>query len=116
MSPMTCSTSICATGHAAKAIATSALPPNLSAPLMPEEPSTGSGWRISASNMVFIGLALGSGLLCLWLGGWESIVRALGQAGGLLLMVIPQLGAGLLIGGLIQQLVDRDRVTKPPWL
>lgn len=62
--------------------------------------------------MVFVGLALGSGLLCLWLGGWDSVRRALGQAGGLLLMVIPQLGAGLLIGGLIQQLVDRDRVTK----
>jgi len=62
--------------------------------------------------MVFVGLALGSGLLCLCLGGWDSVQRALGQAGGLLLLVIPQLGAGLLIGGLIQQLVDRDRVTR----
>lgn len=62
--------------------------------------------------MVFVGLALGSGLLCLWLGGWDAVRRALGQAGGLLLLVIPQLGAGLLIGGLIQQLVHRDRVTK----
>lgn len=62
--------------------------------------------------MVFVGFALGSGLLCLWLGGWDSVHRALGQAGGLFLIVIPQLGAGLLIGGLIQQLVDRDRVTR----
>lgn len=62
--------------------------------------------------MVFVGLALGSGLLCLCLGGWQSVGRALAQAGGLFLMVMPQLGAGLLIGGLIQQLVDRDRVTR----
>ncbi|CAI8365924.1 MAG: Uncharacterised protein [Halieaceae bacterium] len=79
---------------------------------MLEKPVTSLGRRISAADIVFVGLALTSGLLCLWLGGWDSVQLALGQAGGLLLMVIPQLGAGLLIGGLIQQLVDRDRVTK----
>lgn len=60
--------------------------------------------------MVFVVIAAVSGALCFWLGGMAAITAALGDMGKLVLTVLPQLGAGLLIGGLIQQLVNRDRV------
>ena len=68
--------------------------------------------KVKATDLVFVALALATGSVCLALGGWAAVARALGSAGGLLLMVLPQLAAGLLIGGLIQELVDRDRVTR----
>ena len=68
--------------------------------------------RLSKSDRVFAAIALASGALCLWLGGTEAVTAALGKAGGLLLMVLPQLAAGLLIAGLVQELVDRDKVSR----
>ncbi|MEL6204334.1 MAG: permease [Pseudomonadota bacterium] len=67
---------------------------------------------LKTTDWVFIGLAAASGALCLGTGGWAAVVSALGAAGGLLWIVLPQLVAGLLIGGMIQELVDRDRVTR----
>lgn len=67
---------------------------------------------LKTSDCVFIGLAAVSGAICLAVGGWGAVADALGRAGVLLVTILPQLAAGLLIGGLIQQLVDRDRVTR----
>lgn len=68
--------------------------------------------KLSKSDKVFAGLAAGSGALCYAIGGSEAVTAALGRAGGLLVGVLPQLAAGLLIGGLVQELVDRDRVAR----
>lgn len=62
------------------------------------------------ADLVFVVIAAVSGALCYWLGGEAAIEAAFGTMGELLLTILPQLGAGLLIGGLIQQLVDRERV------
>lgn len=68
--------------------------------------------KISRSDRVFAILAAVSGLLCFWFGGAGAVADALGHAGGLLVFVLPQLAAGLLIGGLVQELVDREKVSR----
>lgn len=68
--------------------------------------------KISRSDGVFAILAAVSGLLCFWFGGAGAVADALGHAGGLLVFVLPQLAAGLLIGGLVQQFVDREKVSR----
>ncbi|WMS41676.1 permease [Acuticoccus sp. MNP-M23] len=64
---------------------------------------------MSRVNLVFLALAVASGAACFWYGGGDAVVAALADGGELLLMILPQLGAGLLIGGLVQQLVSRER-------
>jgi uncharacterized membrane protein YraQ (UPF0718 family) len=66
--------------------------------------------KLAKSDLVFILLALVSGALVLALKGVPGIVEALLHGGGLLLGILPQLAAGLLIGGLVTRLVNRDRV------
>jgi len=68
--------------------------------------------KVSKSDCVFGAIAAASGLLCFWLGGVGAVRAALGHAGGLLILVLPQLAAGLLIGGLVQELVDREKVSR----
>lgn len=68
--------------------------------------------KLSKSDRVFAVIAGVSGALCFWVGGLASVGDALGRAGGLLIMILPQLAAGLLIGGLVQQLVDREKVSR----
>ncbi len=66
--------------------------------------------KIRTVDFVFSGLAAASALLCWVLVGLPGVIRGLGEALNLLLVILPQLGAGLLIGGLVQQFVDRERV------
>lgn len=64
------------------------------------------------SDLIFVGLAAGAGLVCLRLGGWSAVHAAIMQALRLFTMVAPMLVAGLLIGGLIRVLVNRDRIAR----
>lgn len=68
--------------------------------------------KLGKGDAVFGLIAAASAALCYHVGGETAVMAALGNAGALLLSILPQLGAGLLIGGLIQQLVDRDRVAR----
>lgn len=68
--------------------------------------------KLRASDAVFVLIAAGSGLLCYHVGGEAAIDAALDGALSLLMTILPQLGAGILIGGLIQQLVNRDEVAR----
>jgi len=66
--------------------------------------------RINRTDLGFAVFAAGSGALCAWIGGIEAIEQALGSAGRTLLTIVPLFAAGLLLAGLVQQLVPRDRV------
>lgn len=67
---------------------------------------------LAPADKLFLGLAVLSGGACLALGGFGAVGAAIGEAGELFLYILPQLGAGLIIGGLVQQLVDRDRIAR----
>jgi uncharacterized membrane protein YraQ (UPF0718 family) len=67
---------------------------------------------MKTSDAVFAGLAVVSGVICYAVGGTPAMAAAFKELGSLVYTVLPQLGAGLIIGGLIQQLVDRERVAK----
>ena len=66
--------------------------------------------RLKTSDLVFLGLACAGGLTCWYQGGWSLVFAGLTEAAGLLVMVLPQLAAGLLMGGLIARLVSREKV------
>ena len=66
------------------------------------------------SVMVFALAALLAGAICLWLRGWEGVIRALGTSEGLLRVALPQVLAGVMIAGLAQVLVPREKVSR--WL
>ena len=68
--------------------------------------------KISSSDGVFIALAVLSGAACYAFGGSAAVRTAFADLWALTLTVLPQLGAGLLIGGLIQQFVDREQVAR----
>jgi len=70
--------------------------------------------RIHRTELAFLAFAAGSAALCWWFGGLAAIERALGSAGRTLITVLPLFAAGLLLAGLVQQLVPRDRVRN--WL
>ncbi|WP_127144574.1 permease [Pelagibacterium montanilacus] len=71
-----------------------------------------AGFRFTRTDMVFTGLALVSGLACLVVAGQDAFMRAVAGLVELALMVLPQLAAGLLIGGLIQHLVSRESIAR----
>lgn len=66
--------------------------------------------RINKTDLGFAAFAAGSGALCAWMGGLDAIERALGSAGRTLITIVPLFAAGLLLAGLVQGLVPRDRV------
>jgi len=66
--------------------------------------------RLSRTDYVFLVLALCGAAACFWQGGLVLVGAGLAEAGWLLLIVLPQLAAGLLLGGLVSRLVGRDRV------
>lgn len=67
--------------------------------------------KFTKTDLVFIGLAVGLGALCYAIAGTIAFLDALSQAGALLLTIVPQLAGGLLIGGLMKQLIGKDRIT-----
>ncbi|WP_416914608.1 MAG: permease [Roseicyclus sp.] len=66
--------------------------------------------RLTRTDIVFLILAILGGAACFWQGGLPLVGAGMAEALGLLLIVLPQLAAGLLMGGLISRLVSRDRV------
>lgn len=68
--------------------------------------------KVTKGDGVFLLIAVASAGLCYEIGGEEAIFAALDRVQDLFLTILPQLGAGLLIGGLIQQLVNRDEVAR----
>ena len=64
-------------------------------------------------NLLFVaGLMLGSGAAVLGLRGWPAFVHALLVAWDLFVIVLPSLGAGVLLAGFLQGLLPRDLVTR----
>ncbi len=66
--------------------------------------------HLSRSDLLFLALALLGGLACWWQGGLSLVGAGFAEAGLLLMIVLPQLVAGLLMGGLISRLVGREKV------
>jgi uncharacterized membrane protein YraQ (UPF0718 family) len=66
--------------------------------------------NLSKSDLVFLALAIVGGGFCWWQGGLPLVGAGFAEAGWLLMIVLPQLAAGLLMGGLISRLVGREKV------
>lgn len=66
--------------------------------------------KIAKTDLVFIGLALVTGILCYLKLGAGAVLSSAGEAALLFLSILPQLAAGLLIGGLVTRLVSREKV------
>ena len=62
------------------------------------------------TDLVFLGLAAASAVLCYSISGSDAVADALHHAFSLLLTVLPQLVGGLLIGGLVQQVIGKDKI------
>lgn len=60
-----------------------------------------------ATFYVFLAVAVASGVACYALSGPEAFLAAVRSAAVLIAFVAPQLVAGLLIGGLLQSMIDR---------
>lgn len=66
--------------------------------------------QLSRTDIVFLVLAVAGGAACFWQGGPAMVAAGFVEAFWLVVIVLPQLAAGLLMGGLISRLVGRDRV------
>lgn len=66
--------------------------------------------RLSASTLIFTGVALASGAACWWLKGGATVIAAIASSTDLIVYVLPQIVAGILIGGFAQQLVSKERM------
>lgn len=70
--------------------------------------------KLAKTDIVFLLIALVTGTIVFLRDGAQAVLTAAGEAGLLLLQILPQLAAGLLIGGLVTRLVSKDRVAE--WL
>jgi len=68
--------------------------------------------KFTRPDYVFLFLATVSGALCYVMVGPGVVLEATGDAAWLLLIILPQLAAGLLIGALLQRLVSREKITR----
>lgn len=68
--------------------------------------------RIGRTEAVFAALALGAGIWCWRVGGTAMVAAGFREAAAMLLLVLPQLAAGLLIGALVSRLVGRERIAR----
>lgn len=66
--------------------------------------------KLARTDIVFLVLAILGGIACFRQGGLPMVGAGFAEAGWLLMIVLPQLTAGLLMGGLVSRLVGRDRV------
>ena len=66
--------------------------------------------KLARTDLVFMGLAIGTGTLCYLRRGGEAVLSSAAEAGILFLQILPQLAAGLLIGGRVTRLVSREKV------
>lgn len=67
---------------------------------------------VNSGTLIFLALALATGAATFYLRGADGVERALAQSVWLVVIVMPQLAAGLLIGGLVHQLVPQQQVTR----
>ncbi|MDF1856333.1 permease [Pseudooceanicola sp.] len=70
--------------------------------------------KIAKTDIVFFLLASVTGGICYARFGADPVIDGTVKAGILLLEILPQLVAGLLIGGLVTRLVSREKVAR--WL
>ncbi|MGR3320753.1 MAG: permease [Pseudooceanicola sp.] len=70
--------------------------------------------KIAKGDVVFLLLALITGGLCYREFGWAGVTEGSTRALILFIEILPQLAAGLLIGGLVTRLVNREKVSQ--WL
>lgn len=66
--------------------------------------------KIAKSDLAFISLAVISGTLCYLKSGADAVLTSAEDAFWLFLSILPQLAAGLLIGGLVTRLVSQEKV------
>ena len=67
--------------------------------------------KLTRTDLVFVGLAVGLGTLCYAFAGALAFRDALLQTKTLFLTILPQLAGGLLIAGLMKQLIGKDKIT-----
>ncbi|WP_407494099.1 permease [Pseudooceanicola sp. MF1-13] len=70
--------------------------------------------KITRTDIVFAVLAAVTGAIAYAQNGLPEVLDAFGSAATLLVQIIPQLVAGLLLGGLVTRLVSREKVAQ--WL
>ncbi|EAQ03918.1 hypothetical protein OB2597_11761 [Pseudooceanicola batsensis HTCC2597] len=70
--------------------------------------------KIAGTDLVFLALATVTGTIAYVRLGPDAVLAAMLEAGSLLVLILPQLAAGLLIGGLVTRLVSKDQVAR--WL
>lgn len=68
--------------------------------------------KIGGSELVFTALAVGGGLWCWYIGGSDLVRAGVREAAYMLLLVVPQLAAGLLLGALLQRLIGREQIKR----
>lgn len=67
--------------------------------------------ELNRTDLAFVGLVVALGALCYAIEGAQAFDDALLKARSLLLSVLPQLTGGLLIGGVVKQLVGKERIS-----
>lgn len=70
--------------------------------------------KFAKTDVVFLLLATVTGTIVYVRFGLDEVLSSMGHAGVLLVQIMPQLAAGLLIGGLVTRLVSREKVAQ--WL
>jgi len=70
--------------------------------------------KLATTDIVFATLAAVSGTICYVRFGGPTVIDSVESAAILLVEILPQLAAGLLIGGLVTRLVSREKVAA--WL
>ena len=68
--------------------------------------------RVDPFLAVLAAFAASSGAACYMIEGEGAVLRATATTVAMFLLVAPQLVAGLLVGALVQQLIDRDTVVR----
>jgi uncharacterized membrane protein YraQ (UPF0718 family) len=78
---------------------------------MPPKQQSGAFGR--HGNLIFVAvLAAGSGGTLLATQGWPAVLRALETAWALALVILPSLGAGVLLAGFLQGVLPRELITR----
>ncbi|OWU82900.1 hypothetical protein ATO6_21605 [Oceanicola sp. 22II-s10i] len=68
--------------------------------------------KIAKTDIAFISLAVVTGAIAYHKSGPGAVTDALTEAALLMLSILPQLAAGLLIGGLVTRLVSQEKVAQ----
>ena len=69
-------------------------------------------FRLNSGIPVYAGVAAIAGLACFWVKGGEAFREAIIAFSRLFVLIAPEILAGVLIGGFVQQLVSREKVAE----